>query len=159
MILLCPVAACIGSTTDPDLQYEPQVIEETDFAASLGIDLAAMTLNQYGVYTQDLVVGEGTVVENQTDFSVEYTGWLSSGFEFDSGVLDPSTHQFGRPYRIGAGDVIPGFEIGLLGMQPGGVRRFIIPPVLGYGAQPIGPIPGGSVLIFEVDLLTAEAND
>lgn len=158
VFLLGPAAGCIGSTTGPDFVYDPQVIEETQFADTLGIDLSEMTENQYGVYTLDLAVGEGTVVENGTEFSVNYTGWLSNGVEFDSGALNASNHPNLRPYRIGAGDIIPGFEIGLLGMRPGGTRRFIIPPELAYGAQNVGPIPAGSILIFEVELLTANTS-
>ena len=89
--------------------------------------------------------------------SVEYTGWLydpnaseNKGTQFDSNAN-------GTPFtfQLGTGQVIQGWDRGLLGMQVGGRRVIVIPPELGYGANGSPPrIPGNATLLFEVELLS-----
>ena len=55
---------------------------------------------------------------------------------------------------MGAGQVIPGWEQGIAGMQVGGKRLLLIPPNLAYGSQDYGPIPGNSTLMFEIDVIS-----
>jgi FKBP-type peptidyl-prolyl cis-trans isomerase len=101
------------------------------------------------VVTQDEVVGTGPAAMPGDTLSVHYTGKLQDGTVFDSSA--------GRlPYTLvlGAGNVIPGWEQGLVGMQAGGKRLLIIPPSLGYGANDYGPIPGNSTLVFEVEVVS-----
>lgn len=118
-----------------------QVIEELEFAASLGVNLSNMTMLSSGVYTEDIVVGDGDPVLNNSELLVSYEGYLADGFQFGSG-------QF--PFVMGQRQVIVGFEQGIVGMAERGERRIIIPPDLGYADQNQNDIPAGSVLIFEV---------
>jgi FKBP-type peptidyl-prolyl cis-trans isomerase FkpA len=134
--------ACI-ETSGP-VEAEPQVIEQTTFAPTLGIDLSAMEILESGVYIQDLTVGEGDSVVWGEEVRVGFDGWLSNGTLFDS---DEHT------LLMGNNEVIAGFEEGILGMRLGGVRRLIIPPALGFGNFQDGNVPGGSILIFEVRIL------
>ena len=100
--------------------------------------------------TEDLVVGTGATAVNGDSVTVHYIGTLTNGQKFDS------SYDRGQPYgpiRLGAGQVIPGFEQGIVGMRIGGKRRITIPPSLGYGNQPNGPIPANSTLVFDVDLI------
>ena len=108
--------------------------------------------------TEDLRVGTGQEAMNGDVLSVNYTGWLydpnateNKGTQFDSGSI-PSA---GFPeYVLGAGQVIPGWDQGLVGMRVGGLRRLVIPPELGYGAAGRPPtIPGDATLLFEVELV------
>lgn len=133
------LAGCGDDPVDVTAEYE--VIEETTFAASLGVDLASMTLTPTGVYWEDLEVGTGDPVNQGTTPTVTYTVWLTNGTEVDAGTFS---------FLFGNNRVIAGFEDGLLGTLVGGTRRMVIPPNRGYGAQPQGDIPPGSVLIFEV---------
>lgn len=102
--------------------------------------------------TEDLVVGTGPGAANGDTLSVNYTGWLydpdaaeNKGTQFDSGNFQ---------FVLGSGQVIAGWEQGLLGMQVGGRRRIVIPPELGYGANGRPPtIPGDATLLFEVELV------
>lgn len=98
----------------------------------------------------DLIVGTGAVAVNGDTVTVNYVGTLTNGTKFDS------TYDRNQPYtfRLGAGQVIAGFDQGVVGMRVGGKRRLTIPPSLGYGIQPQGPIPGNSTLIFEVELVS-----
>jgi FKBP-type peptidyl-prolyl cis-trans isomerase len=86
---------------------------------------------------------------------VQYTGWLASnGQKFDS-----SYDHGGQPFALTLGQhqVIPGWEEGLIGMKPGGTRRILIPPALGYGAQGSPPaIPANSTLIFDVTMVSVQ---
>lgn len=89
--------------------------------------------------------------------TVHYTGWL-----FDAAAPEKKGRKFdssldrGEPFRfrLGAGQVIQGWDKGVLGMKVGGKRRLVIPPELGYGARGAGSvIPPNAMLIFEVELL------
>jgi FKBP-type peptidyl-prolyl cis-trans isomerase len=103
-----------------------------------------------GLKYQDLKVGDGAEATSGKIVEVHYTGWLESGTKFDSSV---DRH---RPFtfRLGAGDVIKGWDQGVAGMKVGGKRKLIIPPDLGYGKRGAGEvIPPGATLIFEVELL------
>lgn len=108
-----------------------------------------------GLQYIDLKVGSGTPVAKGDNITVQYTGWLASnGREFDS------SRDRGTPFdvQIGVGKVIPGWDEGLLGLMPGGKRKLVIPPDLGYGTQGQGQtIPPDSVLVFDVELISVVA--
>lgn len=98
----------------------------------------------------DLVVGTGREAGNGDTATVHYTGWLQDGTQFDSSV------DRGQPlsFRIGAGQVIKGWEEGVSGMKVGGKRKLMIPPHLGYGGRGAGSvIPPNAKLTFDVELL------
>ena len=73
--------------------------------------------------------------------------------KFDSS-LNPGRTPF--RFTVGAGQVIKGWDEGLMGMKVGGKRKLTIPPELGYGSRDNGPIPANSTLIFDIDLLGIE---
>ena len=87
---------------------------------------------------------------------VLYTGWLKDGTEFDK--CDERDDPF--VFTLGEGGVIKGWDEGIKGMRPGGKRKLIIPPELGYGASGAGSdIPPDATLIFDVELLEVEKKD
>lgn len=100
---------------------------------------------------KDIVVGTGTAAANGDTLSVLYTGKLDNGTVFDASSLHGN-----QPFSfvLGAGQVIRGWDLGLLGMKVGGTRDITIPPDLGYGSQGAGStIPPNSTLHFTVQLL------
>lgn len=114
------------------------------------VDPGDYVITASGLRYYDLVVGNGPVVENGMQVTVHYTGWLTDGRQFDSSL------DFGEPlsFVIGMGQVIPGWEEGVLGMRVGGRRQLVIPPELAYGARGAGGvIPPNATLIFEVEVL------
>ena len=102
---------------------------------------------------EDLKVGEGSEVVKYNIVTVNYTGWLTDGTKFDSS-LNPGKSPF--RFTVGGGQVIKGWDEGLIGMKVGGKRKLTIPPSMGYGNQDMGVIPSNSTLIFEIDLLIIE---
>lgn len=105
-----------------------------------------------GLQYIDIKTGSGTAAKAGDDVFVEYTGWLqSTGKEFDSSFDHGGSAFEVKP--LGQAQIIQGWNEGLIGMQPGGTRRLIIPPSLGYGSQATGPIPANSTLIFDVTLV------
>ena len=103
-----------------------------------------------GLKYVDLKTGQGEEARSGKVVEVHYTGWLENGTKFDSSV------DRNRPFtfRLGAGDVIKGWDEGVAGMKTGGKRKLIIPSDLGYGKQGAGEvIPPGATLVFEVELL------
>jgi FKBP-type peptidyl-prolyl cis-trans isomerase len=95
---------------------------------------------------QDLTIGTGATVAVGDTATVRYVGTFTNGTVFDS-----STFSF----RVGAGQVIRGWDQGVPGMRVGGRRRLTIPPSLAYGSQGQPPrIPPNSTLIFEIELLS-----
>ena len=134
------VSAC-GASYDTSVPTVPAVsIEQTTFAASLGVSLATSTKTATGLYYRDIVVGTGATIVAGSKLNVKYSGALANGTVFDAG-----TFAFTIP-----GQVIQGWNEGLLGMKVGGSRQLIIPSSLGYGAQGSGPIPPNAVLVFTV---------
>jgi peptidylprolyl isomerase len=100
----------------------------------------------------DLVKGTGAAPTSGKNVTVHYTGWLEDGKKFDSSL------DRGQPFvfRIGAGEVIPGWDEGVMSMRVGGKRKLVIPSSMGYGAAGAGGvIPPNATLIFEVELLNA----
>ena len=81
------------------------------------------------------------------------SGKLTNGNVFDSS-LNPGRSPF--RFTVGAGQVIKGWDDGLIGMKVGGKRKLTIPPSMGYGNRNMGAIPANSTLIFEIDLLSIE---
>jgi FKBP-type peptidyl-prolyl cis-trans isomerase len=102
-----------------------------------------------GLKYVDEVVGTGESPSPGKTVIVHYTGRLENGTKFDSSV------DRGQPFEftIGIGQVIKGWDEGVMTMKVGGKRKLIVPPDLGYGASGAGPIPPNSTLIFEVELL------
>jgi FKBP-type peptidyl-prolyl cis-trans isomerase FkpA len=127
-------------------------ISRTTFAPSLGVDLAAMRQTPRGAWIRDLTLGTGAAVGAGTQVAIHYVGALPDGKQFDAN--GPADQPF--VFRIDAGEVVPGFDEGVLGMKAGGRRQVIIPPALGYGAQGNGPIPGNSILVFTIDLVRVQ---
>ena len=80
---------------------------------------------------------------------VHYTGWLTDGTKFDS------SYDRGEPlsFRLGAKQVIPGWDEGIALLRKGEKAQLVIPPELAYGERGIGPIPPNATLIFEVELV------
>lgn len=101
-----------------------------------------------GVRYIDLAMGAGATAATCTEVAVSYTGRLLDGTQFDGG---------GFSFIPGAGQVVQGFEQGVVGMRVEGSRRIIIPPELGYGSSPVHDrqtgeilIPANSTLVFDV---------
>jgi len=107
-----------------------------------------------GLKYQDTQVGTGAVATKDKWVTVDYTGWLdnqgSKGKKFDSSL----DHNQKFKFLLGGGEVIQGWDEGLVGMKEGGKRTLYIPAKLGYGARGAGPdIPPNANLIFEVQLV------
>ncbi len=112
----------------------------------LGV-LAYLTLNKDGAGSSNATAKAGDVV------SVNYTGRLQDGTVFDSNV-DPSFgHVEPFVFPLGIGQVIPGWDEGIVGMKVGEKKTLTVPPEKGYGENAVGPIPANSTLIFEVEVL------
>lgn len=123
----------------PGAPNEPTALDETTF-----------TTNSRGIKYADMVVGAGPTPMPGQLVVVHYTGWLADGGKFDSSL------DRGEPFsfNLGMGQVIPGWDFGVAGMQVGGKRQLVIPPNMAYGEQGAGGvIPPNATLIFEVELL------
>jgi len=109
-------------------------------------------MTQQKVSIQDTLVGTGDIAGAGDRVTVHYTGRFIDGTIFDSSLTRGEPFQF----ILGVGQVIKGWDDGVAGMRVGGKRILSVPPELGYGANDYGPIPGGSTLIFEIELLKVE---
>lgn len=119
-------------------------------AACGGGDSGASPSGGGTLVIEDLVVGTGATAAVGDTVTVHYVGTFTSGTKFDS------SYDAGQPFafRIGAGQVIAGWDQGVPGMKVGGKRRLTIPASLAYGSQGRGAIPPNTTLVFEIDLLS-----
>lgn len=100
---------------------------------------------------EDQIVGDGDEAVAGQTIEVHYTGWLEDGTKFDSSHDRNETFTF----KLGAGQVIQGWDQGFAGMKIGGTRKLTIPPGMGYGERGAGGvIPPNATLVFKVDLVS-----
>jgi peptidylprolyl isomerase len=116
-------------------------------------DAVCLLTTSDGLRYGDIVAGTGATPQRGQNITVQYTGWLANGTQFDS---SRGTGRTPFNFVIGATppNVIAGWDEGVLSMKVGGKRRLVIPPSLGYGSSANGAIPANSTLIFEVELLS-----
>lgn len=106
--------------------------------------------NVTALQTTDVKVGTGAAAKAGDCLIVKYYGTLASdGTEFDENYTKPTAFAF----TLGQGQVIQGWDQGLVGLKIGGQRRLVIPSAMAYGNTSSGPIPANSVLVFYVTLL------
>jgi FKBP-type peptidyl-prolyl cis-trans isomerase FkpA len=111
---------------------------------------AHATVTVTGLTIQDTTLGAGAAAASGQTVNVHYTGWLAGGRKFDSSRERDDPFKF----RLGAGQVIRGWDEGVKGMRVGGKRKLTIPPDMGYGAAGAqGVIPPNATLVFDVELL------
>lgn len=102
---------------------------------------------------EDIVVGTSDEAISGKKVTVHYTGTLIDGTKFDSSLDRGTSFTF----NLGAGEVVKGWDQGLVGMKVGGKRKLTIPPSLGYGEAGAGDtIPPNATLVFEIELLKVE---
>ena len=99
---------------------------------------------------EDVRMGDGDTVKAGDTVAVHYVGTLQDGTEFDNSKKRGTSFEF----TVGGGQVIKGWDEGLVGMRVGGQRILVIPPEMGYGEKGIGPIPGGATLVFSIELIS-----
>lgn len=123
-----------------------------DAMNSIKIEADAKVVEK-GLKFKDTVVGDGVEAKPGMSITVHYTGMLmSNGKKFDSSL------DRGEPFTInlGAGEVIPGWDKGLVGLKVGGKRRLYIPSEMAYGVRGAGSdIPANADLVFDVELKKA----
>src|SRR6185503_8094796 len=99
----------------------------------------------------DLALGTGAIANVGNRITVAYSGFL-----YDANAADNKGRPFDAnnayTFTLGTGQVIKGWDQGLIGLRVGGQRRLIIPPSLGYGNQAVGTIPANSTLVFDIRL-------
>lgn len=137
-----PLPEKSAETVSEEAKEEPA--EEAKEEAKAGAETT-----ESGLGIEDAVLGEGDAVKEGDTVKVHYTGLLKDGKVFDSSKERHEPFEF----TVGAGDVIKGWEEGLVGMKKGGKRLLTIPPELAYGDREIGDIPANSTLYFEIELL------
>jgi peptidylprolyl isomerase len=139
-----PTTSASAAPTQPERTNSPAASATTG-----AITLTNPTTTPSGLKYEDVVVGTGASPRAGQRVTVHYTGTFTDGRKFDSSRdrAEPFT------FVIGNGNVIKGWDEGVMTMKVGGKRNLEIPPQLGYGSRDYGPIPGGSTLLFEVELL------
>lgn len=101
--------------------------------------------------TQDEIVGTGTAAVSKNTLTVNYIGTFQNGAVFDSS-FNPGRTPF--QFQLGVGQVIAGWDEGIVGMRVGGKRKLLIPAALAYGTTGKGNIPPNTPLVFEVTLVS-----
>lgn len=138
-------------TTTPMVNQNPTTTPNQQQQTPTSSESAIVEL-EGGVRIQELREGTGRAVNAEDTIAVNYVGYFEDGKKFDS------SYDANKPLliQIGVGQVIKGWDIGLMGMKEGGQRRLFIPAALAYGEQGAGSIPPNTNLLFDVELLSVK---
>ena len=147
LVGLLAVGAC---TTETPPAGPSNPATET-YASSLGIDVTQFTTVTNDVLYRDLTVGEGAEAAAGKTIRVTYTGWLPNGKRFETNEGKP-------PFQLvlGNGEVIEGWDKGIVGMRAGGKRRLLIGSEAGFGRDGSGPNPPNTTMIFDVTVSSVQ---
>ncbi|MBI1974482.1 MAG: FKBP-type peptidyl-prolyl cis-trans isomerase [Candidatus Zambryskibacteria bacterium] len=110
--------------------------------------------NQSRLIKEDLKTGTGPAAASGDKITVHYIGTLTDGRVFDSSLDRNMPFEF----TLGAGEVIRGWDEGVVGMRVGGKRKLIISPEYAYGSKGVGTIPPNATLVFQVELLDVQSS-
>lgn len=135
-----------------ELESEANLKEGAAFLEANGAKEGVVT-TESGLQYKVITAGAGVKPTKESTVEVHYSGRLLNGTEFDSSI------KRGVPVKFGVTQVIPGWTEALQLMSEGSKWELYIPADLGYGAGGQGPIGPNSVLIFEVELLTADVSE
>ncbi len=164
IVLIVVILSIIGykkfGKTVPAPQVENGIVTETDVNAVptgselLGkkdvnkVEAKQVIKKDSGLVIEIQKEGTGVAVKSGDTVSVDYRGMFTNGTVFDESYKRGQQFSF----TVDGGMVIKGWDEGLLGMKVGEKRRLTVPSSLGYGPNDYGPIPGGSTLIFDIEL-------
>lgn len=166
--VLIPLTSCGASTETTASSSSPSASASTEAEPTVDRDpkkeLPAITFSDDGIPTMEkidsdpptditvktIIEGDGATVESGAYVKVNYAGFLwADGTQFDS------SYDSGEPASFSLGSVVEGWRYGLVGTKVGGRVQVVVPPAYGYGDENSGTIPGGSTLVFVVDILDA----
>lgn len=135
-------------------QKSDEQVRQAEIASGAAATAAQSQIMQ-NLKINDVVVGTGAEAKNGETVTVNYVGTLTDGTKFDSSYDRKQPFSF----TLGAGQVIKGWDLGVLDMKVGGKRELTIPPELGYGATGVGSIiPPNATLQFTVELLSVSTS-
>lgn len=149
-VLLCAalMSGCASSGTNPSPE-----LTSVAYSEELGLDPRSMTETSAGVLIEDRIAGTGEEASGGDWIEVNYTGYFPNGRILDTNLRSPDSEPL--RFRLGAREVIRGWDEGIPGMREGGVRVLVVPPALAYGRSGMRPaVPPDQVLIFEIQLVS-----
>ena len=147
LVALLLIVVCALAIAVYNLQVNPSQSAQNPAAADPNFETIT---TDSGLQYQELAVCSCPAAQAGDTVAVHYTGWLTDGTKFDSSLDRGAPFEF----TLGRGSVIKGWDEGVAGMQPGGVRKLIIPAALAYGDRGAGSIiPPGAILVFDVELV------
>ena len=150
IFFILPDLSPFGTSTSSTATAENSQITNTEITPTTTMPIENVTQLQ----VTDETVGTGVAAAAGDSVTVNYSGSLTSGVVFDASANHGTT---GFTFNLGAGQVIKGWDQGIVGMKEGGKRKLVIPASLAYGDQAVGGvIPANSTLIFEVELLKVQ---
>lgn len=143
--MILSISSCLDSGDCKDKTVQSEDLAMRDYAAA-----NAMIVAQHpsGMYYKIINAGSGATPTSSSQVSVMYTGKLLNGNIFDQKLTPTALYPL-------AG-FIPGWQLGLPLIQKGGKIQLIIPSSLAYGCKDSGPIPGNSILFFEIELVDVQ---
>lgn len=147
LVLLLTITSCSPAAAPSS---GPNPLEGISFTPALQVDLGAMERTARGVYFRDLAIGEGPEARRGHTVRVHFAGFLPDGTQIDA--LAPPAQPIA--FELGKGDVIPGWEAGIVGMREGGQRQLVVPPAQGYGSRGRGRVPPNATLVFVIKLVS-----